>query len=478
MECGVGLCGHCQMGPSSSAGTARSSRSPSSATPSAGRASDGLDRQPPPAAHGPASASSSSPRATAASSRSSTSRTSCSRSPSGSTSSSSPRPPRAAPPAPSTSCSSRARSAPPEHLEQIARLRRAGPRPRHDRRLRHRRRHPGPAQLGRPRRVPRRGLPAARSASSRWPWPRPVADYVDGRRASCAAAPSTPAQLRRAPHRARHRPPAAAAATRPSASSASGAASSASSSPGASPAWARSPGPAAAPSARAYGRGCYGCFGPREQANAAGARGRSLAMPVGRRREESAACSPASPPGRSRSAAMIDGRTADRPAPRVGAEREPRGMHDTRHCRPASSGDLVVDIAGLTRVEGEGSLRLRVRDGEVERGAPRDLRGAALLRAARRGPDARRGHRHRRPHLRHLPGRLPDERGPRLRARSSGSRSTRRSARCAACSTAASGSRATPSTSTCSTLPDFLGYASAHRAGPRPPAAGRAGPDA
>jgi coenzyme F420-reducing hydrogenase alpha subunit len=40
-------------------------------------------------------------------------------------------------------------------------------------------------------------------------------------------------------------------------------------------------------------------------------------------------------------------------------------MHDT--VTPvASTGDLTIDIAGLTRVEGEGSLRLRVRDGVVE----------------------------------------------------------------------------------------------------------------
>ena len=86
-------------------------------------------------------------------------------------------------------------------------------------------------------------------------------------------------------------------------------------------------------------------------------------------------------------------------------------------------------------------------------GPPRDLRGAPLLRAARRRPDARRGHRHRRPDLRHLPGRLPDDRGPRLRARARRSRSTRRSGCFAASSTAASGSRAMPSTSTCSTCP-------------------------
>jgi coenzyme F420-reducing hydrogenase alpha subunit len=40
-------------------------------------------------------------------------------------------------------------------------------------------------------------------------------------------------------------------------------------------------------------------------------------------------------------------------------------MHDTDTI-VESSGDLEVDIAGLTRVEGEGSLRLQVRDGFVE----------------------------------------------------------------------------------------------------------------
>ena len=40
-------------------------------------------------------------------------------------------------------------------------------------------------------------------------------------------------------------------------------------------------------------------------------------------------------------------------------------MHDT-DTLTESSGDLAVDIAGLTRVEGEGSLRLKVRNGIVE----------------------------------------------------------------------------------------------------------------
>ena len=109
------------------------------------------------------------------------------------------------------------------------------------------------------------------------------------------------------------------------------------------------------------------------------------------------------------------------------------------------------------------------------RGAPRDLRDAALLRAARRRADARRGHRHGGPHLRDLPGRLPDERGPRVRGPLRRPHRPGRRARSAACSTAASGSRATPSTSTSSTRPDFLGYASAIAHGGRPPAARRAG---
>jgi len=41
-------------------------------------------------------------------------------------------------------------------------------------------------------------------------------------------------------------------------------------------------------------------------------------------------------------------------------------MHDT-DTLVESTGDLAVEIAGLTRVEGEGSLRLQVRNGVVER---------------------------------------------------------------------------------------------------------------
>ena len=79
-----------------------------------------------------------------------------------------------------------------------------------DRRLRHERRHPGAAQPGRPRRVPRRGLPAARSGSSRWPRRTPVSDHVavDAELFGC---PISPAPAARAAHGADRRSPAAAA---------------------------------------------------------------------------------------------------------------------------------------------------------------------------------------------------------------------------------------------------------------------------
>ena len=90
------------------------------------------------------------------------------------------------------------------------------------------------------------------------------------------------------------------------------------------------------------------------------------------------------------------------------------------------------------------------------------LRAAPLLRGVPARPRLHRGPGHHRPHLRDLPGRLPDE----LRATRS-SRPAAPSARraapraCAASSTAGSGSRATRSTSTCCTLPTSSAYGSA-----------------
>ena len=111
------------------------------------------------------------------------------------------------------------------------------------------------------------------------------------------------------------------------------------------------------------------------------------------------------------------------------------------------------EVEGLTRVEGEGSLHLVVRDGEVVEAHLGIFEAPRYFERLVARPDARRGPRHRRPHLRHLPGRLPDERRPRLRGRRRRRGRTRPSAPCAGCCTAASGSRATRSTSTSSTPP-------------------------
>ena len=79
------------------------------------------------------------------------------------------------------------------------------------------------------------------------------------------------------------------------------------------------------------------------------------------------------------------------------------------------------------------------------------LRAAALLRGLPARPRVHRSARHHGAHLRHLPGRLSDERRARdgERARRRGRRAD--CARCAGCSIAANGSRATRCTSTCCT---------------------------
>ena len=88
-----------------------------------------------------------------------------------------------------------------------------------------------------------------------------------------------------------------------------------------------------------------------------------------------------------------------------------------------------------------------------------------------RGRALHRGAGHHRPHLRDLPGGVPDERvhgdGGRLRRRRAGARS----APCAGCSTAASGSRATRCTSTCCTRRTSSATTSAIDDGARPPRA-------
>ena len=137
---------------------------------------------------------------------------------------------------------------------------------------------------------------------------------------------------------------------------------------------------------------------------------------------------------------------ASTPAPSRSARRA------RRMSRRLSAHDQQVDY--LARVEGEGAMHVELDGDEVDDVQLRDLRAAALLRGVPARPRVHRGARHHRAHLRHLPGRLPDERRARDGGRAAASRSTTgRCATCGGCSTAASGSRATRCTSTCCTRP-------------------------
>ena len=72
-------------------------------------------------------------------------------------------------------------------------------------------------------------------------------------------------------------------------------------------------------------------------------------------------------------------------------------------------------IRQLTRVEGEGRLDLTVRDGVVTRARLEIFEAPRYFERLVVGRDPERGHRHRGAHLRHLPGRVPDVGGPRVR---------------------------------------------------------------
>ncbi len=117
----------------------------------------------------------------------------------------------------------------------------------------------------------------------------------------------------------------------------------------------------------AFARGCYGCFGPREAANADEPGQLVRARRPLRRRHRPTVLRlhrlrPALPGGHRPPGRTADReRTADRQ--RTTRRRALRGgplMHDTH-----TTGEIRYEVAGLTRVEGEGSLRLVVRDGDV-----------------------------------------------------------------------------------------------------------------
>ena len=181
----------------------------------------------------------------------------------------------------------------------------------------------------------------------------------------------------------------------------------------------------------AFGRGCYGCFGPREDANVTALAGRRRRAGPRATADVGRACSPDSPARRARSARSSTPAAA-RPARRPPGRRDP-----PEH---ASEDPPMSDDRPESPTPERRRSRFQVAEPDPGRGrrlappassgtARSSRRGSRSSRrratsSARRRPDARRGPRHRRAHLRHLPGRLPDERGPRLRGRCSASRSS------------------------------------------------------
>ena len=136
------------------------------------------------------------------------------------------------------------------------------------------------------------------------------------------------------------------------------------------------------------------------------------------------------------------GATRARPAAASSAPSMPTPSHSGRRATPMTTKTIQRRLSRARRRRGRARSADRGRQGAWRRSSRFSSR-RGFFEAFLRGRGFTRGARHHRAHLRHLSGRLPDERRPRdggcLRRR----RSTASCARCAACSTAANGSKAT-----------------------------------
>ena len=149
-----------------------------------------------------------------------------------------------------------------------------------------------------------------------------------------------------------------------------------------------------------YDRGCYGCFGPADHAT------RSRWRPAAHARHE-----------RARGDAGCSGRSTRRP-PAFAAESDRHDGAEGRAVNAQADGRRPRPPVGtLARVEGEGAMRIEIRDGEVTDVQLQDLRAAAVLRGVPARPRLHRAAGHHLADLRHLPGGLPDERLPGDRGR-------------------------------------------------------------
>ena len=129
-----------------------------------------------------------------------------------------------------------------------------------------------------------------------------------------------------------------------------------------------------------YNRGCYGCYGPKETPNTV-----SLSAVVRR-------------PGRWRAGSGADLPHLQRMAPR----------HSARRAKRMKTGTIKVDY--LARVEGEGALYIKIKATPSRMFELKIFEPPRFFEAFLRGRALQRSARHHGAHLRHLPGRLPDER--------------------------------------------------------------------
>ena len=190
----------------------------------------------------------------------------------------------------------------------------------------------------------------------------------------------------------------------------------------------------------AHHRGCYGCFGPMETPNAGAQVG--LLRATGMDEADVAAGLPHVQHRRARVHRAVPGHRRSAAGGRP-ARRQDGGEHGDPPHRPHARRPRAGPGRGRRRDARAGARRRR-------RGrAAGDLRAAAVLRGVPARAAAHRTARHHRPHLRDLPGGLPDERVPGHRGGLRGRGRRRRSPTCAGCSTAESGSRVTRCTSTC-----------------------------
>ena len=87
-----------------------------------------------------------------------------------------------------------------------------------------------------------------------------------------------------------------------------------------------------------------------------------------------------------------------------------------------TDGGQVMHVGTLARVEGEGAMHIEFRDGVVSDVQLRIYEPPRFYEAFLRGRALHRAAGHHRPDLRHLPGRLPDERRARRSRTPAGSR--------------------------------------------------------